>query len=69
MGYDYLDVAVDDCSRMAHPEVHPDERSQTAVGFTGRALAWFAGLGVTVERVMTDNAANAPCEASTPFAG
>jgi transposase InsO family protein len=25
------------------------------VAFLGRALAWFTGLGVTVERVMTDN--------------
>jgi transposase InsO family protein len=57
VGYDLLHVAVDDCSRMAYVEVHPDERSQTAVGFTGRALAWFTGLGVTVERVMTDNGA------------
>jgi transposase InsO family protein len=55
MGYDFLHVAVDDCSRLAYVEVHPDERSPTAVGFTGRALAWLAGLGVTVERVMTDN--------------
>jgi transposase InsO family protein len=55
VGYDLLHVAVDDRSRLAYLEVHPDERSPTAVGFTGRALAWFAGLGVTVERVMTDN--------------
>jgi len=57
VGYDFVHVAVDDRSRLAYLEVHPDERSQTAVGFTGRALAWFAGLGVTVERVMTDSGA------------
>jgi transposase InsO family protein len=55
VGYDLVHVAVDDCSRLAYLEVHPDERSQAAVEFTTRALAWFAGLGVTVERVMTDN--------------
>jgi transposase InsO family protein len=57
VGYDYLHVAVDDCSRVAYVEVHPDERSHSAAGFTGRALAWFAGLGVSVEQVMTDNGA------------
>ena len=55
MGYDFLHIAVDDCSRLAYLEVHADERSPTAAGFTGRALAWFAGLGVSVEQVMTDN--------------
>jgi transposase InsO family protein len=57
VAYDFLHVAVDDCSRMAYLEIHPDERSQAAVGFTGRALAWFAGLGVAVAQVMTDNGA------------
>jgi transposase InsO family protein len=56
-------VAVDDCWRLAYLEIHPDERSQAAVGFTGRALAWFAGLGITVERVMTDNGACYRCDA------
>lgn len=55
VGFDYLHVAVDDCSRLAYVEIHPNERRHTAAGFTGRALAWFAGLGVHVEQVMTDN--------------
>ena len=32
-----------------------DERKEGAVTFLDRALAWFAGHGVTVEREMTDN--------------
>lgn len=64
VGYDFLHIAVDDCSRLAYLEIHGDERSQTAAGFTGRALAWFAGIGVTVERVMTDNG---PCYRSGAF--
>jgi len=32
-----------------------DERKESAVPFLERALAWFAGLGVSVQRVMTDN--------------
>ena len=33
----------------------PGERRATACGFMARALAFFEGLGVGVERVMTDN--------------
>jgi transposase InsO family protein len=35
--------------------VHPDEGAATVAGFTQRALAFYAGLGVTVQRVLTDN--------------
>jgi transposase len=55
LGYDFLHVAVDDCSRVAYLEVHPDEGAATVASFTQRALAFYAGLGVTVERVLTDN--------------
>jgi transposase InsO family protein len=54
-GWDFLHVCVDDASRLAYTEILPDERKQSAVAFLGRALAWFARHGVTVERVMTDN--------------
>jgi hypothetical protein len=50
-----LHVAVDDCSRVAYLEVHPDEGAATVASFAQRALAFYAGLGVTVERVLTDN--------------
>jgi transposase InsO family protein len=55
LGYDFLHVAIDDCSRVAYLEVHADEQAQTVAGFTRRALAFYAGLGVSVERLMTDN--------------
>jgi transposase InsO family protein len=54
-GYEYVHVCVDDFSRLAYVELLQDERAQTAIGFLRRALAWFAGQGVRVERVMTDN--------------
>jgi transposase InsO family protein len=54
-GWEYVHVCIDDASRLAYSEVLPDERKQSAVPFLERALAWFAGLGVSVERVMTDN--------------
>ena len=55
IGWDFLHVCVDDASRLAYTEILPDERQESAVAFLERALAWFASLGVTVERVMTDN--------------
>ena len=45
-------------------EALADQRGQTAAGFTARALAWFAGLGIQVERVLTDNGW---CYRSQPF--
>jgi transposase InsO family protein len=55
-GYDYLHIAVDDASRVAYIEVHPDERAPAVAAHLAGALDFFDGLGVTVERVMTDNA-------------
>ena len=55
IGWEFLHVCVDDASRLAYTEILPDERKESAVAFLERAIAWFASLGVTVERVMTDN--------------
>jgi len=58
VGYDYLHVAVDDHSRVAFVQSLPDEKGPTCAGFVADAAEFFAGLGVTIERVMTDNAMN-----------
>jgi transposase InsO family protein len=55
-GWEHLHVAVDDASRVAYAELLPDETAASAVAFLEHAVAWLAGLGVRVERVMTDNA-------------
>ena len=55
IGWEALHVCIDDASRLAYSEILPDEKKESAVGFLDRALAWLAGHGVTVERVMTDN--------------
>jgi len=55
-GWDYVHVAVDDHTRLAYAEVLPDERTATCAGFLRRAVAWLAAHGVTVVRVLTDNA-------------
>jgi transposase InsO family protein len=54
-GWEFVHVAIDDHSRLAYAEVLADERGETAVGFLGRALGFFASHGISVERVMTDN--------------
>ena len=56
LGFDYLHVAIDDHSRVAFVEVHPNERADTVVGFLMRALSSFEHHGAPIERVMTDNA-------------
>jgi transposase InsO family protein len=55
IGWDFLHVCIDDASRLAYTEILLDERKESAVAFLERALAWYATLGITVERVMTDN--------------
>jgi transposase InsO family protein len=55
IGWDHLHVAIDDASRLAYTEILPSLGSEDACGFVERALAWYARLGITVERVMTDN--------------
>ena len=56
VGYDYVHSVVDDHSRVAYTEIHDDERAGTVVGFFERAISFFAGHGVSIERLMTDNA-------------
>ena len=46
-GWDFLHVAIDDASRLAYTELLPNERKESAVAFTCRAIAWFARHGVT----------------------
>jgi transposase InsO family protein len=55
IGWDHLHVAIDDASRLAYTEILPGLTAEDASGFLERALAWYARLGVQVERVMTDN--------------
>jgi len=54
-GWECVHVCVDDATRLAYVEVLPDERAKTAIGFLGRAIAFYRVHGVTVERLMTDN--------------
>jgi transposase InsO family protein len=55
-GYEYVHSAVDDHSRLAYSEILPDEQAETCAAFLRRAVDFFAGYGVAVQRVLTDNA-------------
>ena len=54
-GWEFVHVCVDDYSRLAYAEVLSDEKAATAIGFLGRAVAFYASQGICVERLMTDN--------------
>lgn len=55
LGWTVVHVAIDDHSRLAYVEEFPDEQPDTTVAFLRRALAFYAGQGIAVHRVMTDN--------------
>jgi len=65
VGYWYIHNAVDDCTRLAYSELLTDERKETAASFWTRANAYFESVGITVQRVLTDNGA---CYRSYAFA-
>jgi transposase InsO family protein len=56
VGYEYAHAIVDDHSRLASVELHPDEKAATVTAFVERALAFFARHGIVPQRLMTDNA-------------
>ncbi len=49
-GWAYLHPALDDHTRLAYTEDLPDETAASCAAFLTRATAWFASLGITVER-------------------
>ena len=54
-GWEYVHVAIDDCSRVAYCQVLPDEEGESACAFLRAAVAYYAALGVTIREVLTDN--------------
>jgi transposase InsO family protein len=64
IGWEFVHVCIDDASRIAFSRVMKDERKASAVAFLKAAGAYYA-LGVTIERVMTDNGS---CYRSRAFA-
>src|SRR4051812_24494509 len=55
VGWEYVHVAIDDCTRLAYAEVLTDEKAITVIGFLRRAVAFYARHGIAVQRLLTDN--------------
>jgi len=58
IGWEYVFVAIDDHSRLAHASIHTNERQTSAVAFLKQAVTHYQRFGVRLQRVMTDNG---PC--------
>jgi transposase len=56
-GWEFLFVGVDDHARIGFTQMHRRERGINAAAFLRAAVAYFASLGVTVRKVLTDNGA------------
>jgi transposase InsO family protein/transposase len=54
-GWEYVHVAIDDCTRLAYAEVLADEKAATVIGFLRRAVAFYRRHGIVVQRLLTDN--------------
>jgi transposase InsO family protein len=54
-GWECVHVCIDDASRIAFSQIHPDEKAPSAIAFLRSAIAYYASLGIAVTRVMTDN--------------
>jgi transposase InsO family protein len=55
IGWDMVHLAIDDHSRVSFAQILPDEKAVSCVQFLRQAVAYYASLGVRIERVMTDN--------------
>src|SRR6478609_2140188 len=55
VGWEYVHVSIDDHSRIAFARIMPDQKKRSAIAFLKAAVAYYASLGVKLERVMTDN--------------
>ncbi len=54
-GWEYLHVAIDDCTRLVYCEILDSEAQAAATGFLLRAYHWFAEQGIHAQRLLTDN--------------
>jgi transposase InsO family protein len=55
IGWDMVHLAIDDHSRVSFALIKTDERGQNCAQFLREAVAYYASLGVRIDRVMTDN--------------
>src|ERR1019366_6781003 len=48
VGWEYVHIAVDDCTRLAYAEVLTDEKAITVIGFLRRAVVFYQRHAITV---------------------
>lgn len=56
-GWEYVHVAIDDASRVAYSTLHADETAASACRALVAAVRYYAGYGISIRRVLTDNGA------------
>jgi transposase len=56
VGWEFCHSIIDDHTRLAYTEIHPDEKAPTVTGFVERALAFYARHTIHPKRLQTDNA-------------
>jgi transposase InsO family protein len=54
-GYDWVQVMIDDRSRLTHAVIMDEETSTSCIAAFEESAAWFAKNGIRIERAMTDN--------------
>jgi len=54
-GWEYVHIAIDDCTRLAYAEVLANEKASTVVAFLGRAVTFFRRHGMDVQQLLADN--------------
>lgn len=55
IGWDMVHLAIDDHSRVSFALIKTDERGENCAQFLREAVAYYASMGVRIDRVMTDN--------------
>ena len=55
IGWEYVQVAVDDHSHIAFSAIYPDEKQASVLAFLAAALAYYARFGICFRAVLTDN--------------
>jgi transposase InsO family protein len=65
IGWEHAHVAIDDHSRVGHIQLWPDETSASAWRALIATVRYFRSLGVSIERILTDNGS---CYRSYAFA-